>query len=72
MSNAAVAYPRIAVKKFLEAKYPNMEWKPVIRRLPPIVWRKKWDSLAEKYGLPYKRSYIQNLDSIGKGPGSYC
>ena len=72
MSNAPVAYTRIAVKKFLNDKYPNIKWTPIIRKLPPIIWRKKWDTLAEKHGLPYKRSYLQNLDSIGQGPASYC
>lgn len=36
--------------------------------LPPIIWRHRWNELAEKYGLPYKRGYLQNLDSLGCGP----
>jgi hypothetical protein len=28
----------------------------------------RWDDLEEKYGLPFKRSYMQNLDCEGKGP----
>lgn len=71
MQNAAVSYPRKAVKKFLENQFPDVKWNPIIRKLPLIVWRKDWDKF-KKYGLPYKRSYIQNLDSNGKGPMSYC
>ena len=36
--------------------------------LPPIVWRARWDVIAEKCGLPFRRSYLQNLDSEKKGP----
>ncbi len=36
--------------------------------LPPIVWRSRWNALADKYGLPYRRGYLQNLDAENKGP----
>jgi len=35
---------------------------------PPIIWRAEWDKLASKLGLPYRRVYLQNLDSLGCGP----
>lgn len=36
--------------------------------LPEIVWRCRWDKLAARHGLPYRRTYMQNLDSLGDGP----
>lgn len=46
----------------------KIEWNKLQYLLPDPVWRARWDDLAEKYGLPFKRSYMQNLDSEGKGP----
>jgi hypothetical protein len=40
--------------------------------LPPIIWRHRWNDLAKKYGLPFRRGYLQNLDSLGKGPPKQC
>ena len=37
-------------------------------RLPTIIWRSRWDRIAEQVGLPYRRGYMQNLDSEGAGP----
>jgi len=36
--------------------------------LPPIILRSRWNEIAEKSGLPYRRGYLQNLDAIDKGP----
>lgn len=36
--------------------------------LPPVIWRHRWNQLADKHGLPYRRGYLQNLDSQGLGP----
>ncbi len=46
----------------------KIDWTRLQEQLPDPVWRSRWDFLAEKYGLPFKRSYMQNLDSEGKGP----
>ena len=37
-------------------------------KLPTIIWRSRWDRIAEQVGLPYRRGYMQNLDSEGAGP----
>jgi len=66
-----VHYTRGQVQSFLKAQFPETDWSPVIAALPLIVWRHRWDTLAEKYGLPYKRSYLQNMDSKGVGPASF-
>lgn len=68
----SIHYPKQAVKAFLESRFPDTDWSPVINELPPIVWRCKWNSYAEKYGLPYTKSYMQNLDSDGCGPASFA
>ena len=46
----------------------SMDWTHLQDKLPSIVWRHRWNDLAEKHGLPFKRSYMQNLDSEGRGP----
>lgn len=51
-----------------ESNTSKIDWNYLHGRLPDLVWRHRWDDLAEKYGLPFKRSYMQNLDSEGKGP----
>lgn len=35
--------------------------------LPPIVWRSRWNELADRHGLPYRRSYMEDLDAKGLG-----
>ena len=52
----------------IENNTPKIDWSRLMAQLPDPVWRHRWDDLAEKYGLPFKRSYMQNLDSAGKGP----
>ena len=46
----------------------RIDWSRLEHQLPDLVWRHRWDDLAAKYGLPFKRSYLQNLDSEGRGP----
>lgn len=46
----------------------KIDWTRLLDKMPDPVWRHRWDDLAEKYGLPFKRSYMQNLDSEGRGP----
>lgn len=67
----AIHYPRQAVKKFLENRFPDTDWSTVIDDMPKIIWRHRWNDLSEKYGLPYRKGHIQNLDSKGTGPSSF-
>jgi len=46
----------------------NVKFDFLKTELPTLIWRSRWNELAEKHGLPFKRGYLQNLDSIGKGP----
>jgi hypothetical protein len=36
--------------------------------LPPLIWRSRWNELADRYGLPYRRSYIEDLNAKDLGP----
>jgi hypothetical protein len=45
-----------------------VDWLYLLSVLPPIVWRSRWDQVADEHGLPFKRGYMQNLDSQGLGP----
>lgn len=40
----------------------------LMEKLPPIIWRSRWNELAEKIGLPYRRTYLENLDALDRGP----
>ena len=62
---------RKSVQKFLESRFPDTDWSDVIDSLPPIIWRYRWNTLAEKYGLPYSQGYMENLDCQGCGPSSF-
>jgi len=66
-----VAYSRAQVAAFLTARFPEISWNETINRLPPIIWRARWDSLAASLGLPYTRKHLQNLDWQGIGPSSF-
>jgi len=65
-----VHYPKKQVIIWLKKNFPDVDWTEVEAYLPPVIWRARWDSLAEKFGLPYTRRYVQNLDCNGKGPGN--
>jgi len=65
-----VSYTNEQVGKWLKERFPSVDWGPVTSKLPPIIWRARWNELAEKLGLPYSRKHMQNLDCYGKGPGS--
>lgn len=67
--NKQKAYERHQVETFLQKRFPEIDWTPVIKKLPLIIWRSRWDKLAEQLGLPYTRKYMQNLDWQGAGPG---
>ena len=66
-----VHYPKYAVHKFLESKFPETDWSNVIGNLPDIIWRHRWNELAKTHGLPYRKGHIENLDSRGIGPKSF-
>lgn len=36
--------------------------------LPPVLWRCEWKQYQKRYGIPYSRGTMQNLDSRKAGP----
>jgi hypothetical protein len=66
-----IAYTRDQVRAFLEDRFPDISWEETIKRLPPVIWRARWDKLAASLGLPYSRKHLQNLDWQGLGPSSF-
>lgn len=65
-----VAYKRDQVVAFLKQRFPEVDWSEVAEALPPVVWRTRWDQLADRLGLPYTRKHMQNLDCQGQGPAN--
>jgi len=65
-----IHYTNEQLIKWLETRWPDVRWDKIAKDLPPIIWRSRWDKLAEKFGLPYSRKYVQNLDCRGEGPAS--
>ncbi|MDK0545425.1 hypothetical protein P6O83_15950, partial [Clostridium perfringens] len=65
-----VCYSKEQVITWLKNRFPKVDFSEVEKNLPPLIWRSRWNILADKYGLPFKQKYIQNLDSIGQGPAS--
>ena len=55
-----------------QEKLPKICWQKTLgEALPPVIWRKDWNKLKLKYGLPWSRGHIANLDSSGVGPASF-
>jgi len=67
----AIHYPKSAVKEFLESRFPDTDWTELVNELPPIIWRSRWDDIADKHGLPFRKGYVQNLDAKGCGPTAF-
>ncbi|TVM32127.1 hypothetical protein [Oceanidesulfovibrio marinus] len=36
--------------------------------LPQVLWRYKWKEYQEKYGVPFARGSLENMDCEGRGP----
>lgn len=65
-----IFYRKDQVIAWLCRRFPETDWKKVLEDCPEIIWRHRWNNLAERYGLPYTKGHLQNLDSRGEGPGS--
>lgn len=71
MKNNKVFYTKQQLSKWLSHRFSEINWQPVIEKLPDIVWRAKWNEMSEKFGLPYSATYIRRLDSEGLGPKNF-
>ena len=68
MARHEVGYERSQVISWLEQRFPEISWREIEDQLPFIVWRSRWNQLADRLGLPYSRKHLANLDSKGEGP----
>ena len=72
MKNMPVIYTRDAILSWLEQVRPDIAWRDHIGdALPPLIHRAHWPRLAERYGLPFSRGHLANMDSRGQGPSSF-
>ncbi len=65
-----ISYHKNQVIAWLAKRYPEVNWEDVLKDCPEIVWRHRWNDLAARFGLPYSKGHLRNLDSRGEGPGS--
>jgi len=68
-SNVPIAYSAESVIAWLEKVRPNIPWRSMVGdKLPPVIWRSRWNNLRDNLGLPYSAGMMANLDSEGRGP----
>lgn len=65
--NKPVAYRDTDVIHWLEEQ-TGADWSFLLGKLPDVVFRHRWNDIAEKHGLPYASKTLANLDSQGLGP----
>lgn len=46
----------------------SLDWANLLPPPMGIFWRHRWKEYTDRYGLPFTRGYMQNLDSRGEGP----
>lgn len=65
--NKPVAYRDVDVIAWLE-KQTGADWSFLQGKLPDVVFRHRWNAIAEKHGLPYSGKTLANMDSLNRGP----
>mgnify|MGYP001281114060 CR=1 FL=1 len=48
--------------------FPSFDWDEIVPKETKVFWRHRWNEYRDRYGFPYSRGYMQNLDSLGAGP----
>lgn len=66
ISNRPVAYRAEDVVTFLN-KQTGVDWSFLLGKLPEVVFRHRWNTLADRHGLPYSSKTLANMDSLGTG-----
>ena len=69
-TNRKIVYTRKQLVTWLQSRFPEIDFSEIEKELPALVWRHRWNQLADRHGLPYRKKYIQNLDAAGEGPAS--
>lgn len=65
-----VCYSRSQVISWLANRFPELDLSELEAELPALIWRAYWNRLSDKFGLPYSRKVMANLDSRGEGPAN--
>lgn len=48
-----------------------IDWNELLPQEKAVFWRHEWNADRAKFGLPFSRGTMQNLDSEGRGPESF-
>ena len=46
----------------------SINWGEILPQETGLFFRHRWPEYATRYGLPFSRGTLQNLDSEGRGP----
>ncbi|MFU2209531.1 hypothetical protein [Solidesulfovibrio sp. C21] len=46
----------------------SINWEEILPQETRLYFRHRWPEYATRYGLPFSRGTLQNLDSEGRGP----
>lgn len=46
----------------------SINWGEILPKETGLFFRHRWPEYATRYGLPFSRGTLQNLDSEGRGP----
>lgn len=52
----------------MENTAPSINWGEILPQETGLFFRHRWPEYAARYGLPFTRGTLQNLDSEGRGP----
>ena len=52
----------------MENNVLSINWGEILPRETGLFFRHRWPEYATRYGLPFSRGTLQNLDSEGRGP----
>ncbi len=61
------AYKREDVLEWLRERY-GLDVGFLVNDLPPVILRREWNRLRERFGLPISARSLANMDSKGVGP----
>jgi len=47
---------------------PTLDWDELLPKETGLFFRYRWPEYSSRYGLPFAKGTLQNLDSEGRGP----
>lgn len=61
-------YRKEAIIEWLLSRYPEQPWAELLQDAPKVFWRREWNKLKDRFGLPYTGKTLARFDSQGVGP----